>query len=691
MTDRLFDLLPHVHQRADEAAGGPLRALLSVITEQADLLEADLWQLYENWFVETGQEWVLPYLGDLVGYRLHPASPTAAVAPRRDIGHTVGNRRRKGTLALLEQLAQDVAEWPARAVEFRRLLVVTPAVRCYGRDPRADARRLHRGNLADIHSADVMERLDGPFDQLAHTVDVRRINSARTPGNYNIGEVGLYVWRLRCYSVTRSPAYCDDRSRAHFTFSILGNDAPLIAAAEPEPSPTHIAGELNVPAFIRRRGFAANPAAYYGPGKSLCVYRGTDEPVGLDEIVTADLTGWRYVPAPGQVAIDPALGRIAFPPRHAPDDGVWVSYHYGFAAQLGGGEYHRAIEPRVASYRVGAGQRYETIMAAVEQWRQDKAADPAAATAVIELTDSGTYQEQIEITLTHGDRLTVRAAQRTRPVIRLLDWYSNKPDALRVVGPEAGEGKPPVIAFEGLLITGRSVRVRGEVGAVVLRHSTLVPGWSLTSNCNPEHEEEASVELIDTSACLQVQHSILGTILVDVDETYRGPLRIIVSDSIIDAAGACLAAITAPGDRHAHATLDARRVTVFGAVRTHAVGLIEGAILTGELCVARRQQGCLRFSWISPDSQTPAQFHCEPAHSAAPDRVIPRFTSTRYGEPGYGQLAVCCPDEIRRGAEDGSEMGALHDLFQPQRADNLHDRLDEYTPAVTDAGILIAT
>ena len=74
-----------------------------------------------------------------------------------------------------------------------------------------------------------------------------------------------------------------------------------------------------------------------------------------------------------------------------------------------------------------------------------------------------------------------------------------------------------------------------------------------------------------------------------------------------------------------------------------------------------------------------------------PTGVIPRFTSTRYGKPGYAQLAPWCPDEITRGAEDGSEMGAFHDLFQPQRGDNLRSRLVEYTPAASDAGILIAT
>lgn len=703
--DRLFTLLPRVHQRRDEEIGGPLRALLAVITEQADLLDADLTQLYEDWFIETCQDWVVPYLGDLVGYRALPGDPEtltagtleahkllSAVAPRRDVAHTVGNRRRKGALALLEQLALDVAGWPSRAVEFRRLLCVTPAIRLYGHDPRADARRLHRGNLLDVHDGDVLDRLDGPFDAVAHTVDVRRINSTRSQGRFNIPQVGLYVWRLRPYSVTYGPAYCEDRSRAHFTFSILGNDTPLITRPEPEPSPTHIADETNVPAFIRRRGFAERMAHYYGPGKSLCIYRGPDNPVPLAEIVATDLTGWRYVPPRGQVAVDPESGRIAFPSRHAPDQGVWVTYHYGFSDDLGGGEYHRPLAPRTAHYLVGAGaQCKKTITAALEQWQRDKKSKATPREAVIELTDSAAYQEQIKIRLEHGDRLTLRAAQTKRPVIRLLDWYSNRPDALLITGPESGGGTPPTIVLDGLLITGRSVRVQGQIGAVVLRHCTLVPGWSLDAHCNPEHREEPSVELIDTPACLQVERSILGTILVDVDEVHREPNQVWLSDSILDAAGDGLAAITAPDERHAHAVINARRVTVLGTVRAHAAQLFENTIVTGEVCIARRQQGCLRFCWLPPDSHVPAQFHCEPAQSGDPDRVIPRFTSTHYGNPGYAQLAPWCPDEIRRGAEDRSEMGAFHDLLQPQREDNLRARLDDYTPAGADPGILIVT
>jgi hypothetical protein len=60
----------------------------------------------------------------------------------------------------------------------------------------------------------------------------------------------------------------------------------------------------------------------------------------------------------------------------------------------------------------------------------------------------------------------------------------------------------------------------------------------------------------------------------------------------------------------------------------------------------------------------------------------------RYGEPVYCQLATGCAEEIIRGADDESEMGVFHDLFNPQRTANLRARLAEYTPAGMEAGVL---
>ena len=60
--DRLNDLLPYVHRARDEELGGPLHALLQVIAREVNVVEDDISGLYANWFIETCDDWVVPYL-----------------------------------------------------------------------------------------------------------------------------------------------------------------------------------------------------------------------------------------------------------------------------------------------------------------------------------------------------------------------------------------------------------------------------------------------------------------------------------------------------------------------------------------------------------------------------------------------------------------------------------------------------
>ena len=142
----------------------------------------------------------------------------------------------------------------------------------------------------------------------------------------------------------------------------------------------------------------------------------------------------------------------------------------------------------------------------------------------------------------------------------------------------------------------------------------------------------------------------------------------------------------------------------------HAIAKADDSIFMGCVNVARRQLGCMRFCYVPPGCRTPRRYHCQPdlVTQALKDlhlsdaqlttltgserlRVRPQFTDSRYGMPGYAQLSITGAAEIARGAEDESEMGVFHDLFQPQREANLLARLEEYTPAGMDAGIIFTT
>ncbi len=44
-----------------------LKSILEVIAEQVTIIENNIDNLYDNWFIETCDDWVIPYIGDLFG------------------------------------------------------------------------------------------------------------------------------------------------------------------------------------------------------------------------------------------------------------------------------------------------------------------------------------------------------------------------------------------------------------------------------------------------------------------------------------------------------------------------------------------------------------------------------------------------------------------------------------------------
>src|SRR2546426_2491794 len=146
----------------------PLLALMKVLAEQIGVLEENLAQLYDDQFIETCADWAVPYIGDLIGYRALNTNVPKVASPRAEVANTIGFRRRKGTAAMLEQLARDVMGWDARAVEFFLLLGWTQHMNHI----RPDA-----WYAPDLRQWEPLERLNTPFERVAHTVEVRRITT----------------------------------------------------------------------------------------------------------------------------------------------------------------------------------------------------------------------------------------------------------------------------------------------------------------------------------------------------------------------------------------------------------------------------------------------------------------------------------------------------------------------------------
>ena len=680
--ERLFTLLPAIYRLRDGAGPGTgaLRALTDVIAAQVALLEEDLEQLYDDQFIETCAEWVAPYLGDLIGYRtLHPLGGASASAgrvgsARAEVANTIAYRRRKGTASALEALARDVTGYDARAVEYFQTLAVTQYM---------NHRRLQNVGPVAVRHGGPLTQIGTPFETATRTAEVRRIATRR--GRFNIPNVGLHLWRIRSYPLDRVPATklaSGDAADRRFLFSPLGNDTPLFNRVAAEDALTHMAGRANVPMPIGRRELWDDLAAFY-PSSIRVECGGTTVPVTA--VSACDLSdaggGWAYDSA-ATVLIDPVLGRLVVPPaltvdgRELDTRAPRVSWCYGFAADTGGGSYDRLATLSDAVVPIVAVDEGGSIADALEGLGQS---------GTIDVDGDGRFAGPLTITAAAGARIELRAADGHRPVLL--------PDGeLRIDAADDSE-----VTLNGFLIAGAALRIVASSGRarIRLRHCTLVPGLSLQTDGTPVAPDAPSLLIDSPFVSMEIERSILGSIRADENAS------ISVVSSIVDATDRTRVAFAAADGVAAGGSLTVEASTIVGKVHARVLPLVSNTILAAALGPSdawpypvhaeRRQEGCIRFSYVPPGSSTPRRHRCQPVAAADAVRVQPQFTAERYGHPAYAQLSSRTPIEIARGADDESEMGALHDEFGPQRQTNLEVRLEEYLRFGLEAGIIYAS
>jgi hypothetical protein len=694
---RLYELLPAIHRLRDAQQGEPLRDLLRAFARELMALEENLEQLYDDQFVETCADWLAPYVGELIGYRsLHGVAPKVA-SPRAEVANTIAYRRRKGTALMLEALAHDVTGWPARAVEFFEQLATTQ----YMKHPR-----LHAPATADLRDLRALLAVDGPFNRLAHTAEVRRPERA---GRYNLPNVGIFLWRLRALRISSVPLVPDpaDTTGRRFRLNPLGADLRLFRAAQVEDDMSHIAEPMNVPDPLTVRRMAldvedaqasVNPPPDerrdddYGPGESLAfALGGVRVPVSriqicdLSDIVDAanNVIGWNHeaVDLAGAIGVDPERGRVLVDGGTA--GRLRATFHYGALRAIGGGEYTRtpAVPPSgVEETLVGGGALQQKL-------------DAVKGGGRLSIRDSLTYTGPLEFKVdadADGLEVVVAAADGTRPLVVASG------DIPLSIG---ARGK---LVLDGLVIAGGPLRLAPsadtEPRELVLRDCTLVPGRSLAPDGGATSPGAPSLVVQHPFAKVTLERCITGPLEVTADA------GVTLVDSVVDAGAPENVAYAASPAGAPGGELTAEACTFVGKCSAKVVRLGSNCIFFARLgdpatetwlapfVVERRQEGCLRFSFVPNGAIAPRRHRCVP--DAEHPSVEPHFTSLRYGDPGYAQLRASTDRSILGGADDEGERGEMGvglALHQPQREANLRIRLDEYLRFGLRAGIFYAT
>jgi hypothetical protein len=744
--ERLYSLLPATVRERDIEQGEPLRALLAAIETEYEKLEDNISGLYDNWFIETCEEWVIAYVADLLRVRpMHSVGSAGVYSLRAYVANTLGYRRRKGTAAVLEQLARDMCGWPARVVEYFQLLSTSQHLN-----------HVRPSNLCsiDLRARNRLELLNSPFDTAAHTLEVRSIGSNR--GRYNIRNIGLHLWRLQSYPIKLGTAFAvNDDTDWRYTFSPLGKFTHLFNRPQTETEITHLAEEINVPGRLRRYPLyqeleeqrqaltdgtdeedLPKMGVYFGIDPVFRVFVGGEE-IPSHEILICNLSDisnvgtepdwprppWfkTYKPTGGggsvnqtiAVAVDPVLGRLAFSEGHEPASGekVEVSYSYGFSGDVGGGPYNHQLpmpefengqtlwQALVSAELDEDDGLFKSLTDALDVWH----AQPAGTIGIIAIMDSRSYagdpDDGFQIYIPRGSHLLITAGQLIGMTVpdALSDIVAASGKLVRphlkgdVTVADAVGGDPDsesALVMDGLLIQGLLTVSAGKAKTLRLHHCTLAP----------------------ENGGLVIENGQGGYLSVSLERTICGPialpdeaLGLSIVDSIVD--GNVGPTVT-DDEEWVDAVGTIRSSTILGTIKLHSLDASE-CIFDGLVQVRRRQIGCLRFCYLQHqdiiddeeyNSQTPRRFRCQPDLALAgvteediEERILtrlrPTYTSTVYSKPEYAQLHLACPEEIRTGAEDGSEMGVFYHLKQPQRETNLREALDEYLRFGLEAGI----
>ncbi|MGB8886241.1 MAG: hypothetical protein WCC87_05925 [Candidatus Korobacteraceae bacterium] len=728
-----------------KASRGPLQSLLMLVQEQVAAVEYDIEQLYDDQFIETCAPWVIPYIGDLIGYRSVKGISSAIDNPRSEVAETISLRRRKGTVLVMEQLARDATGWGAHAVEMFQVLAETQYMK------HVRPANFYAPDLSYWHPG---LYIDTGFDRTAHKFDVRRIEPQR--GRYNIQNIGIFLWSLGAYSITEGTPTRAATNSTHagqfcYRFSSLGADMPLFRKAAPQGEQiTAMAQPVNVPDRLKRRVLCDDiqkgvGALYYGEGASLAITLDGNL-LNPYQIKVADLSGddgaWANLPASGglySAVIDPELGRIAFADDPTADSKPpKVSYYYGFNADMGGGEYSRedtflVDDPAwIVSVDSNSGDLNVAITNALSHQN-------IHAQVAVEIDGSETLAWKPQpIELAAGTTLELRAADGTRPTLLLADELTvtgGESSTLVINGllVAADSGMKPASPSPVALVHVPELRSDGSANLLAtlsLIHCTLVPGWSLDEHGNPNEPGAPTIVAEAAGTAVSICRSIVGPILCSEFTTVNA------TDSIIDAtdlvAGTPPTRVSCPTNV-AYAALDGMSgggpltlngCSVAGKVHSVLLSLVSNSIIWGALAAAdvkpwvsalvadRKQQGCVRFSFIPYQAVIPRHFKNVSHGLALPQ---PYFISIRYGHPAYMKLLASTDDSIRRGADAGSinssescnptttpgssaqagvqysgvsEMGAFSFVLAPQRESDLLIRLQEYVPVNLEFGLI---
>ena len=729
--ERLWDWTPEIYRDLDATDGGDsLRALLHAIGSQAAVARRSQDRLWDDMFVELADDWAVPYIAALVATRL--VSALNPRARRADVAKTIYYRRRKGTLAVLEQLIADMSGWDGKVVEeFRRLARMR-----HGLDGVARAGAVTgtpEGGLADLRSVRGARLAGDPFDELHYTPEMRR--PAGRLGLRAIQTLALHLYRLQSVEFDGvQPRLVNDLpgSRDGYTMDPSGRDVPLFASNDPsrdwatwttaaewalpraidcrllneavfvvgDDAIAWILGAAPIATLALRQAAAADlrrlaGQRFAGRDALTRVLAGLPQALTLTSPgVLAGLLQESLADACGSAALLPdATGQAAFGPpalqvgfvaalpvvrdrTRAANLATWPTPTLAGVDLLvdpATGRFLFAAAPRgpqALRVRYRVGQAFPIGAGAFERELDSRPATLqwSSGSSAPGLPAAGV----VEI----ADSCTFVAPPTQAAIVDLT--LRAAPDQrpylqLQADWPFGASGANRTLTLDGLWIGARpggDVVINGDWSVVILRSCTLDPGGrdAMGALLPP-----VALVIAGTVDQLVIDHSILPGLRLQ--GANAGVDQITISDAIVDASQPGAPGLLAP---RAHVTM-ARTTVIAPAIDAPCLHVerldATDSLLAGQADVTDLQHGCLRFSARGPGSRVP-----HPYESHVLDELERLFASRRFGDPEYATLSPRAPAGLLAGSEQDSEIGATCANLEPIKLASLLAKVDENMP-----------
>lgn len=264
---------------------GPLRAWLGLVADELWRLRQLAEQQYADHFIDSAEDWAIPYLADLVGTSVLFTGDAArlrevAARNREDVKNTIRRRRRKGSLQALAGAAADAGGFGLVAAEMLQRVAGTH----HGALPGLNGVHSTAGRAADPFTLDLRRRealaaLNTPFGRQRALTDLRAAgDDGRTRGWHQLQRLMLFAWPFSSAAWQGvSPVGAGAAPFLRYHFHPLGRDTALLAggatpalreavAVLPGAAGADILREHAADLPIRPADLRAHAAAYVGSG-----------------------------------------------------------------------------------------------------------------------------------------------------------------------------------------------------------------------------------------------------------------------------------------------------------------------------------------------------------------------------------------------------------------------------------------